>query len=159
MVMERPTLKSSASNGKDSDNGGGGGGGVQKKRKLPTPKELIAHYESQGMKNEEASVKVIDDLQKALFRVVTMSTPPREAKEKSTSMAETSKKLDVINSRLVRLDMKMDAKPGYGEALAIGVASGAVLRGIGAVFPHVVGAVSHIWNSVRNITNSTTTNN
>ncbi|KAI7986393.1 hypothetical protein LOK49_LG14G02266 [Camellia lanceoleosa] len=130
----------------------------QKKRKLPTAQELIAYYESQGMESKEASVKVIEDLQKALFFRITSSSSSRGISNSSDTkkkmvMAETSRKqLDVINARLINLEMKLDSKPGYPQTLAIGVASGATLRGLGTLFPHVAAAFSHIWNAVRSIT-------
>ncbi|KAL7605741.1 hypothetical protein Lser_V15G18278 [Lactuca serriola] len=106
------------------------------KKKLPTAKEMVAHYESQGMQPQEASLKVIDDLQNLLLRVVN-----------------TSKKnnMDAINNRLLRLESKLDSKPGFPQTLAIGVLSGTVVH----VFPQVVSSVAHIWNSVRSSTSST----
>ncbi|CAK9146125.1 unnamed protein product [Ilex paraguariensis] len=131
-------------------------GNTQKRKKLPNARELIAHYESQGMETQEASVKVIEDLQNVLFRVVTSNRGGKNnggnGNKKGNSMAEISRKLDVINVRLVNLEMKVDSKPGYPESLAIGVASGAVLRGIGGVLPHVAGAFGQIWNAVRSAT-------
>ncbi|XP_057968557.1 uncharacterized protein LOC131158027 [Malania oleifera] len=123
--------------------------GAAQKRKLPTARELISHYESQGMDAQEASLKVIDDLQNALFRVVTSG---RGRKDKF--MAETSRKLDTANTRLAILEMKVDSKPGYGETFAIGVASGAALKGIGSVLPNIVGAVGQIWDAVKSTTKS-----
>lgn len=113
------------------------------KRKLPSPKEMIAHYESQGLETQEASIKVIDDLQSMLFRVVTSG---RGKKDKL--MADTSRKLDTANARLAILELKVDSKPGYAETLAIGVASGALFRGVAGVFPHVLAAVGQMWNAV-----------
>ncbi|XP_057417481.1 uncharacterized protein LOC130711766 [Lotus japonicus] len=112
-------------------------------KKLPSPRELISHYESQGMETEEASLKVIEDLQKALFGVISSG---RGKKDKLLS--DSSRKMDAVNSRLAILDMKLDSKPGYVETFAIGVASGAALKGIGAVLPHIIGPLSQIWNSV-----------
>ncbi|KAL6996085.1 hypothetical protein U1Q18_006221 [Sarracenia purpurea var. burkii] len=125
------------------------------KRKIPTAEELLRHYESQGLESREASIKVIDDLQKALFRVMTQS-PRGNLRKDDKLMAETSRKLDVINARLLNIDMKLDSKPGYGGALAVGVASGASLRAFGCLFPHVVGAVGRLWNSVRSATTAAT---
>ncbi|CAH1422545.1 unnamed protein product [Lactuca virosa] len=106
------------------------------KKKLPTAKEMVAHYESQGMQPQEASLKVIDDLQNLLLRVVN-----------------TSKKnnMDAVNNRLLRLESKLDSKPGFPQTLAIGVLSGTVVH----VFPQVISSVAHIWNSVRSSTSST----
>ncbi|XAR49776.1 hypothetical protein NMG60_11003913 [Bertholletia excelsa] len=141
-------------NGKGQPSGGSrssSSSGSKQKRKMPTAQELIGHYESQGLETKEASVKVIEDLQKALFRVVEASRGSKSDK----LIADTSKKLDAINVRLVKVDMKLDSKPGYGETLAIGVASAASFRAIGGVFPHVARAVANMWNAVR--TASTTT--
>lgn len=109
----------------------------KKRRMMPSPGELIAHYESKGMNQQEASVKVIQDLQNILFRVVSAENK----KSKSPSMSE----VEVVKSRLVRLEKKLDSKPGYPQTLAIGVASGALLQGIG----HLSSAFAHIWDSVR----------
>ncbi|KAJ7952080.1 putative Ribosomal-like protein [Quillaja saponaria] len=122
-----------------------------KQRKLPTPRELISHYESQGLDTQEASIKVIEDLQRALFGVISSG---RGKKDKL--MVDTSRKIDAVNNRLTILDMKVDSKPGYAETFAIGIGSGAALRGIGSVMPHIIGAVAHIWNSVTNATKSST---
>ncbi|KAK7318682.1 hypothetical protein RJT34_03387 [Clitoria ternatea] len=119
------------------------------KRKLPTPKELISHYESQGMDSEEASMKVIEDLQKALFGVISSG---RGKKDKV--LVEASRKVDAVNNRLTVLDMKLDSKPGYVETFAIGLASGAALKGIGAIVPHILAPIAHIWNSVSSATKS-----
>ena len=117
------------------------------KRKLPKPEELISHYESQGLDSREASVKVIEDLQAALFRVISSG---RGKKDKL--LLDASRKIDSANSRLSILDMKIDSKPGYGETFAIGLASGLTLKGISSVFPHVLGAFGQIWNSAKNVT-------
>ncbi|XP_062110916.1 uncharacterized protein LOC133822559 [Humulus lupulus] len=117
-----------------------------KKKQLPSPKQLISHYESQGLDTQEASVKVIEDLQATLFRVITSG---RAKKDKL--LAEASRKLDSANSRLSLIDAKLDSKPGYGGTFAIGMASGLALNGLGTVLPHVVGAVSQIWSSVRSV--------
>ena len=112
----------------------------KQKRKLPTPKELIAHYESQGMESQEASLKVIDDLQNALFIVVSSGRS-----KKDRFMVDASRKLDSVNSRLAILEMKLDSKPGFPQTLTLGVVS----AGIASALPHVFGAFSQIWNSVR----------
>ncbi|KAF8369691.1 hypothetical protein HHK36_021020 [Tetracentron sinense] len=119
------------------------------KMKLPTPQDLVAHYESEGLNNKDASMKVIEDLQNVLYRVVSSG---RGRKDKF--MAETSRKLDTANTRLAILELKMDSKPGYPESLAIGVASAAIFKGFGSVFPHVVGAFAQIWDAVRGSTKS-----
>ncbi|KAJ4957835.1 hypothetical protein NE237_024946 [Protea cynaroides] len=123
---------------------------AQKRRqKMPTAQELVAHYESQGLETKEASMKVIEDLQNVLVRMVNSG---RGTKDKF--LAESSRKLDTANTRLAILEMKLDSKPGYAESLAIGVASATIVRGTAGVFPHVLGAVGQIWNAVRSTTKS-----
>ncbi|VFQ65566.1 unnamed protein product [Cuscuta campestris] len=132
--MERPTF------------GGGDvqGNNTKKVRKLPSPKEMVAHYEAKGLGAEEASLKAIEDLQNLLFKMAVNSG------EKGSAAAATSRKLDSISSRLISLDMKLDSKPSHPQTLAIGVASGALVQ----LFPHFAGAVAGIWNSVRSVTKS-----
>lgn len=113
----------------------------EQSRKPPTPEELVAHYQSQGLEYKEASLKAIEEIQALLHSLVT-----RRAKKQSF-MADTLRKLDNINTRLAVLDMKTDSKPGYPETLAIGVAVGAAVRGVGCVVPHVVGAIGQIWDA------------
>lgn len=120
-----------------------------KKMKLPTPKELISHYESQGMDSQEASMKVIDDLQKALFGVISSGKGKHDK-----LLIESSRKVDAIGNRLTVLDMKLDSKPGYVETFAIGVASGAALKGFGAIVPHILAPLAQIWNNVSTVTKS-----
>lgn len=120
------------------------------KRKIPSPKQLISHYESQGMDSQEASLKVIEDLQKALFGIISSSKG-----KKDRIMNESSRKMDSVNNRLTILDMKLDTKPGYVETFAIGLASGVALKGIGAVIPHIFSPIVQIWNSVTTATKST----
>ncbi|KAK9097690.1 hypothetical protein Syun_024735 [Stephania yunnanensis] len=91
------------------------------------------------MPTADASIKVIEDLQNVLYRVVSSG---RGKKDKF--MGETSRKLDTANTRLAILELKLDSKPGYGETLAIGVAAGALLRGAGSVLPHVLGAIGQM---------------
>lgn len=121
----------------------------QIKRKLPNPRELVAHYESQGMDTQEASFKVIEDLQNALFRMMLSSSGASNgrSKKQGPSSSDTSRKLDVINARLLQLDMKVDSKPGYPQSIAIGVASGAFLQGFAS-------AASQIWTAVQRATNT-----
>ncbi|KAE8649640.1 hypothetical protein Csa_012725 [Cucumis sativus] len=88
---------------------------VRSVRKPPSPQELISHYESQGLTSHDASIKVIDDLQNALFRIISSG---RGNKDKR--LLETSRKLDATNSRLAVLDLKLDSKPGYAETFALG---------------------------------------
>ncbi|PRQ51862.1 hypothetical protein RchiOBHm_Chr2g0149211 [Rosa chinensis] len=116
------------------------------KKKLPTPQELISHYESQGLDTQEASLRVIGDLQTALFRVISSG---RGRKDKL--LAETSRKVDNTNNSLAILNMKLDSKPGYGESFAIGLASGLTFQGVQSVLPHVFKGFGDIWNSVRNV--------
>lgn len=117
------------------------------KEKLPTPQELISHYEAQGMDPQQASIKVIEDLQKVLFRVVSSSSG---RKDRLLSQ-QSSRKIDSVISRLAILEMKLDSKPSYPEAFAIGVASGAALKGIGSMMPHLVRAISQAWSAVGSI--------
>ncbi|XP_058068423.1 uncharacterized protein LOC131217502 [Magnolia sinica] len=124
--------------------------GPQKMRKPPTPEELISYYESQGMDSKAASIKVIQDLQGILLRAIGSNARGKTA----NPMAEMSRKLDTVNTRLAILEMKLDTKPGYLDSLTIGVAAGATLKGIGSVFPHVVGAFGQIWNAVRSSSNA-----
>ncbi|KAH0704908.1 hypothetical protein KY290_009625 [Solanum tuberosum] len=119
-------------------------------RKLPSARELVSHYESQGIDSQEASFKVIEDLQGALFRVISTSRNDKNHNNNRNVSSETSRKLDIINARLLSLDMKVDSKPGYPQTLAIGMASGGLLQ----VLPRVAESVFQIWNSVRNATNS-----
>jgi len=120
------------------------------KKKIPSPKELISYYESQGMDSQEASLKVIEDLQKALFGVISSGKG-----KKDRLMNESSRKMDSVNQRLAILDMKLDTKPGFVETFAIGVVSGAALNGIGAVIPHILSPIAQIWKSVTSATKST----
>ncbi|KAK7399622.1 hypothetical protein VNO78_10808 [Psophocarpus tetragonolobus] len=120
-----------------------------KKVKLPTAKELISHYESQGMDSQDASMKVIEDLQKALFSVISSGKGKHDK-----LLTESSRKVDAISNRVTVLDMKLDSKPGYVETFAIGLASGAALKGIGALVPHILAPLAQIWNSVSTATRS-----
>ncbi|KAM1010810.1 hypothetical protein ACFX13_046987 [Malus domestica] len=117
------------------------------KTKLPTAQELISHYESQGLDSQEASLKVIGDLQTALYRVISSGRG-----RKDRILAETSRKIDSTNNSLAILNMKVDSKPGFGEAFGIGVASGVTLKGIETVLPHVIRGFGEIWNTVRSAT-------
>ncbi|GAA0161158.1 hypothetical protein LIER_17537 [Lithospermum erythrorhizon] len=101
------------------------------------------------MDNQQASLKVIEDLQKVLFRMVTTTS-----KNKNSGGDETSRKLEIINSRLLSLDMKVDTKPGYPQTLAIGVAAGALLQRANSVLPRVVSGVLQIWSSVGRVANA-----
>lgn len=133
-------LNSMNMNQNPNRNRSGGGGG----RRMPSAEELIKHYESQGMDTKQASVKVINDLQKALFRLIT-------TKGKNPQQQQPGVELDVIKGRLMSMDMKLDSKPGYPQMLGLGVASSAVFRGLETwAFPQV----ANIWNAVRSTTNS-----
>ncbi|KAK9734126.1 hypothetical protein RND81_04G116600 [Saponaria officinalis] len=109
--------------------------------KLPTPQELITHYESKGMNSQEASIKVIDDLQNALFRVVSSTNKGKK------NGGDTSRKLDLLNARLAIVEKKLDSKPGFVGSFGIGCATATAFRGVAAVWPQVVG----VWNSVRGL--------
>ncbi|KAL0341734.1 UNVERIFIED_CONTAM: hypothetical protein Scaly_1836000 [Sesamum calycinum] len=112
------------------------------KRIMPSPRELVSHYEKQGMESQEASLKVIQDLQGALFRMITANRN-RNRNRNSNSPDVTSAKLDAIHSRLLHLEMKLDSKPSYPQGLAIGVTSAGVWN-----------AALHLWNVVRQATSS-----
>ncbi|KAB2611089.1 hypothetical protein D8674_019121 [Pyrus ussuriensis x Pyrus communis] len=114
------------------------------KTRLPTPQELIPHYKSQGLDSQEATLKVIGDLQTTLFKVISSD---RGRKDKI--LAETSRKIDSTNNILAILNMKVDSKPGFGEAFGIRVASGVILKGIETILPHVIRGFWEIWNTVR----------
>ncbi|KAI3868369.1 hypothetical protein MKW92_027130 [Papaver armeniacum] len=115
----------------------------QKKRPIPTPEELISHYESKGLEKNEASMKVIEDLQNVIFRILSS-----KGGKKDKFMAKSSRMLDTVNTRLNILELKLDSKPNFGQTLGIGVVAG----GIGSVVPHVFGAIGQIWKSVTNST-------
>ncbi|XP_068638978.1 uncharacterized protein [Aristolochia californica] len=119
-------------------------------RNAPTAEEVIAHYEAQGVDSKEAPLKAIEDLQNVLIKVLGSG---RGRKDKF--MGDTMRKLDNVNTRLAILEMKMESKPGYGESVAIGVASGLAARGIGNVMPQVLGALGQMWDSVKSSTRST----
>ncbi|KAK3219043.1 hypothetical protein Dsin_013013 [Dipteronia sinensis] len=123
------------------------------RKKPPTPQELISHYKTQGLDQEQASIKVIEDLQSVLFRVIASNSK----KKKDRLVGDTSKTIDVINNRLGIVDLKLDTKPGYGETFALGVASGAALNGIGFVWPHVLNGLGQIWSAVRTATDPSST--
>ncbi|KAL9459791.1 hypothetical protein AB3S75_003069 [Citrus x aurantiifolia] len=123
------------------------------KKKVPSPKELISHYTTQGLDQEQASIKVIEDLQNVLFRIIASNNKNRKDK----LMAEASKKIDVVNSRVAIVDMKLDSKPGFLETFGIGIASGAALNGIGSVWPHVVKGFRQIWRTATDPSSSTNT--
>ncbi|XP_028772079.1 uncharacterized protein LOC114738525 [Neltuma alba] len=119
------------------------------KKKPPTPQELIAHYESQGLDSNAATAKVIDDLQRAFFGVISSGRG-----KKDRLLADSSRKIDALNSGLTILDLKLDSKPGYAETFAMGIASGAAINGIGAVMPQILGSLNQIWKSVASVTDS-----
>ncbi|KAK1577128.1 hypothetical protein Q3G72_019216 [Acer saccharum] len=102
---------------------------------------------------DDASIKVIEDLQSVLFRVIGSNSKNK----KDRLVGDTSKKIDVINNRLAIVDLKLDTKPGYGETFALGVASGAALNGIGFVWPHVLKGIGQIWSAVRTATDPSST--
>lgn len=76
------------------------------KKQPPTPQELISRYQSQ-----EVAVKVIEDLQNVVLRIISTN-------KKDKFMVETSRKIDVVNSRV------LDSKTGYVETFAIGLLLG-----------------------------------
>lgn len=139
--MEQPATPNSVPQ-KDRDNN-------KAKRKIPTPQELISHYQNQGLDSQQASIKVIEDLQNVVMRVVSSNSKP---KKDNKFLIDTSRKIDSLNTRLAVVDMKLDSKPGYLETFGIGIASGAALNGITSVLPHVFEGLSQIWSSVRTAT-------
>lgn len=106
---------------------------VEKKnmKKLPSAKEMVAHYESKGMDTQEASLRVIDDLQNLLLKVVAVNNSKNKEKRSYSNVDEVLK----------RMESKLDSKPGYPQSIAIGFLSGGVAA-----------SVTHIWNSVRSST-------
>lgn len=114
----------------------------EQRKAPPSPEELVAHYESQGVDPKEAPLKVIEDLQSVIIRVIGSG---RGSKDKF--MANTTRKLDNINTRLAVLDMKLDSKPGYPQALAIGVSAGATV----GLLPHLATALAQMWDAVRSV--------
>ncbi|CAA7408285.1 unnamed protein product [Spirodela intermedia] len=127
-------------------NGGRGrraAGPPRKAPTMPTPEELVALYESQGMEPREASLRVIKDLQAVLYRTMASGRGKRDR-----FTADTGRKLDNVGARLAIVEMKLDSKPGYPHLLALGVAAGAVLQGVGSAAPHVLGAFGKMWRAV-----------
>lgn len=104
---------------------------------MPSPQELVTHYENQGMNTQEASHKVIQDLQGALFRVISAN----RGRKGGDSPEVASAKLDAIHARLVQVEMKVDTKPSYPQALGIGVASVGLWSG-----------VCQVWSAVKRVT-------
>ncbi|EOA36658.1 hypothetical protein CARUB_v10011947mg [Capsella rubella] len=117
----------------------------QKSKKFPTPTELISHYQKRGLEPAEASVKVIEDLQNALVRVVS-SSRNQSSKDK---LVTDARKIDAITGRLAVVDAKLETKPGYVETFVLGLASGAALNGVNAVWPHVTRGIAQIWSAVK----------
>ncbi|CAH8388920.1 unnamed protein product [Eruca vesicaria subsp. sativa] len=118
-------------------------GRKQKTKKFPTATELISHYQEQGLEPAEASVKVIEDLQNALVRIVSSSK--NNSKDK---LLTDARKIDAINGRLAVVDAKLETKPGYVVTFVLGLASGAALNGINAVLPHVTRGIGQVWSAV-----------
>lgn len=119
----------------------------KKSKRMPSPQEMVAHYEKQGMATQDASLKVIGDLQGALFRVIAANS--KRGGDSSNSNPNTSSpqvisaKLDAVHSHLVQLETKLDSKPSYPQALALGVASASLWNG-----------AVQLWNTVRRTTSS-----
>ncbi|KAL7100462.1 hypothetical protein ACP275_09G146600 [Erythranthe tilingii] len=112
-------------------------------RRLASPQELVAHYEKQGMDTQEASLKVIQELQGAVFKMMTSDRSRNRSTANNSPEVVTSAKLDAIHARLLQLEMKIDSKPSYPQALALGVASSGIFN-----------AALQLWNSVRQSTSS-----
>ena len=117
---------------------------AQKKTKLPTPDELISHYESRGLDHRAAAVKVVGDLQTAVIRLAS-------AGKKDRDLAAASRKIEALASRLAVVDAKLDSKPGFAEAFAVGIASGVAVSGISGVLPHLAAAAGEVWSSARSV--------
>ncbi|ESQ35134.1 hypothetical protein EUTSA_v10009015mg [Eutrema salsugineum] len=120
-------------------------GAKQKSKKFPTATELISHYQKRGLEPAEASVRVIEDLQNALVRVISSS---KNASSKDKLLTD-ARKIDAINGRLAVVDAKLETKPGYAETFVLGLASGAALNGINAVWPHVASGIGQVWSAVK----------
>ncbi|PKA57886.1 hypothetical protein AXF42_Ash012425 [Apostasia shenzhenica] len=107
----------------------------------PTPEEVLAYYQSQGLDAQSASLKAIADLQTLLLRGGARGGS-------AASRRDFQRKLDNINTRVAILDMKLDSKPGYPESLAIGLAAGGFLHGLSAALPPALRALADAWRSV-----------
>ncbi|KAJ0076286.1 hypothetical protein Patl1_35149 [Pistacia atlantica] len=103
------------------------------KKKTPSPQELITHYTTQGLDQQQASLKVIEDLQNVLFRVIASTNKNRKD--------------------------KVDSKPGFAQTFGLGIVSGAALNGIGSALPHVVKGFGQIWTAVRTATDPSSSSN
>ncbi|CAI0410035.1 unnamed protein product [Linum tenue] len=101
------------------------------------------------MSSHEASMKVIEDLQNVLFRVVSANSSKAK---KDKAAVDASRKIDVVNSRVAVVDMKLDSKPGYLGAFGVGIASGVALRGVEKVLPNVLEGIGQIWSAVGSVT-------
>lgn len=114
------------------------------RKKPPAPEVWIAHYEAQDFNNKEASMKVIKELRALLYKTVVAGT-----KKKEKFMTDTVRKLDNVCTRLAVVETKLDTKPGFPEAMTIGVA-------IGTSATAVLGGLGGVWNFIQN---ATSTNN
>lgn len=119
----------------------------KKKSKLPSPRELVSHYESRGMDTQEASFKVIEDLQNAVLKMMVSSSGRRNSSPGAGLASDTSRKLDVIAARMIQLDTKLDSKPGHAQTLAIGLGSGVLLQAF-------TSAAAQVWAAVRRATST-----
>ncbi|KAG2268452.1 hypothetical protein Bca52824_063007 [Brassica carinata] len=121
--MKQPATPNAAEETKAEQNQTGA---KQKPKKIPTATELISHYQKRGLEPAEASVKVIEDLQNALVRVVSSSKNNASSKDK---LLTDARKIDAVNGRLAVVDAKLETKPGYVETFVLGLA-GAALNGL-----------------------------
>lgn len=144
--MEQPPTPTASSAGEAA---GGKERPKPRKRSL-SPEEILAHYESQGLNSREAALQAVGDLQALLYSAL----PSSRGSKSDRLTADSLRKLDNANARLAILDAKLDSKPDIGQSFAIGLASGALLRGADAVLPHVIGGIRSIWNSVGAATKS-----
>ncbi|KAJ4915977.1 ribosomal protein-related [Raphanus sativus] len=143
--MKQPTLPNAAAEETKPEQNQTGA--KQKPKKFPTAAELISHYQKQGgLEPAEASVKVIEDLQNALVRVASSS---KNASSSKSKLLADARKIDAISGRLAVVDAKLETKPGYVETFALGLASGAALNGVSAVWPHVARGIGQVWSAVR----------
>lgn len=105
----------------------------------PGPEEVLAHYESQGLSTREASLRAIGELQDLLNNYTA---------KKERFAVDFPRKLDAVNARLGVLEMKAEAKPGFPESLAAGIAASALV----SEAHHLLGCLRGIWVSVHSAT-------
>ncbi|WOK92088.1 hypothetical protein Cni_G00779 [Canna indica] len=139
--MEQPPAPTAAAAATSS---GGDNGSIKAKKRASVPEEILAHYESQGLGAREAALEAVSDLQTLLYSSIAAGQG-----KKDRFMTDSLRKLDNANARLAILESRLDSKPDIGQSLAVGLASGALLRGADAALPHVLGGLRAVWDSVR----------